>query len=69
MIRGLVGAGQAQRLGAKLSQVALHLLLLGPLDVVLCRVLQVSLDLSEDDGANREKKSKDKLYVRFRDDI
>jgi len=33
-------AGQAQ-----LSQVALHLLLLGALDVVLGRVLQVSLDL------------------------
>lgn len=43
MVRGLVGAGQ----GAKLAQVALHLLLLGLLDVVLGGVLQVSLHLEE----------------------
>lgn len=45
MVRGLVVAGQVQHLRAELSQVALHLLLLGVLDVVLGWVLQVSLDL------------------------
>lgn len=47
MVRGLVGAGQAQHLRAKLPQVALDLLLLRALDVVLGRVLQVSLDLQQ----------------------
>lgn len=46
MVRGLVVAGQAQHLRAKLSQVPLHLLLLRALDVVLGWVLQVCLDLS-----------------------
>lgn len=52
MVRGLVGAGQAQRLRAKLPQVLLHLLLLGALDVVFGWVLQVSLDLV--DGSRAE---------------
>lgn len=47
MVRGLVGAGQAQHLRAELPQVALDLLLLRALDVVLGRVLQVSLDLQQ----------------------
>ena len=49
MVRGLVGAGQAQDLRAKLSQVPLHLLLLGALDVVFGGVLQVSLDLPSEE--------------------
>lgn len=47
MVRGLVGAGQAQHLRAKLPKVALDLLLLRALDVVLGRVLQVGLDLQQ----------------------
>lgn len=46
MVRGLVGAGQ----GAKLAQVALHLLLLGLLDVVLGGVLQMRLYLGGGKG-------------------
>lgn len=51
MVRGLVGAGQAQHLRAKLPQVALDLLLLRALDVVLGGVLQVGLDLEEEGEA------------------
>ena len=43
----LVVEGQTHHLGAQLTQVALHLLLPGLLDVVLGGVLQVGLDLEE----------------------
>lgn len=54
MVRGLVRAGQAQHLRAKLPQVTLDLLLLRALDVVLGRVLQVSLDLRQQQEEEEE---------------
>lgn len=50
MLSGLAGAGQADDLGAEFAsqsggQVLLHLLPLGLLNVILGRVLQVSLNL------------------------
>lgn len=67
MVRGLVGAGQAQHLRAKLPQVALDLLLLRALDVVLGRVLQVSLDLRQrqEGGRQEEKQEVEGLLLLF----
>lgn len=62
MVRGLVGAGQAQHLRAKLSQVPLHLLLLRPLDVVLGWVFQMSLDLLVE---REEKKSQERSVEKW----